>query len=178
MGARQEITEYFTPSYFSTIMIQYHPWAANGPGYLKLSRKEKSRILWDKIKEDATQGPINTMGFFKINLNSIFNEWGDEYDCRNKTTHGKGNVGKVEWISLKNHNYTGMFKGGDTGYIRTSVLGEVNLNPVGDEAYMIPGIALKFLRDGMDSANTVARVNSRKGQRSYNWFDSEITSLI
>lgn len=159
-------------------MIQYHPWDAKGPGYLELSRQKKSRILWEKITEDATQGPFNRMEFFRIDLNSVFDEWGDEYDCRFKTTHGQGNVGKVEWISNDNHRYTGIFKGGDTGYIRTSDINEVITNPGPDERFMGPTFALKFLRDGMDSANTQALMNSRFGQRSYNWFDTSLTNLV
>jgi len=97
------------------------------------------------------------MGFFSIDLNTIFDYKGDEYDCRFKTSHSQGNVGKVAWVPLGNHGYTGLFKsGGDAGYIRTSMIGEVESAPGPGNSYMRPSIALKFLRDGMDSTNTVA----------------------
>jgi len=159
VGARQKIRKYITPSDDTTIMVQYHPWVAKSQGYIDLSRQDKSRILWDKITEDATMGPNEPYGFFKIDLNTIFDYKGDEYDCRYKTTHGQGNVGKVAWVPLSDvdHEYTGLYKsGGDTGYIRTSLIGSVNPAPEPGHPYMLPSIALKFLRDGIDSTNTVA----------------------
>ena len=64
-----------------------------------------------------------------IDLKSVANGIGDEFDCRHKTTHGQGNVGEIEWISIGDHGYTGLFQGADTGFIRTSDLRAVNPNP-------------------------------------------------
>ena len=72
--------------------------------------------------------------------------------CRHKTLFSQGSVGRMAWIDLGGHTYGGMFKGADTGFIRFSVA-----TPVDREmGHMIPGIALKLLRDGQDSANIVA----------------------
>ena len=61
-------------------------------------------------------------------------------------------MGKVEWIDEGNHPYTGIFKGADSGYVIISSASPVDTKtPV-----MIPGMALKFLRDNVDSANVVA----------------------
>ena len=41
----------------------------------------------------------------------------------------------------------------------------------------LPGIGLKFLRDGMDSANLVA-MHSLDGQESWNFFKHDLTTHI
>jgi len=61
-------------------------------------------------------------------------------------------VGKIEWVDLGNHPYTGIFKGADTGYVRFSSAVPVDTTTKA----MTPGMAVKFLRDGVDSANFVA----------------------
>ena len=58
----------------------------------------------------------------------------------------------MQWVSLGDHSYTGMFKGADTGFIRLSVAAPIDK----DTPLMIPGLAIKLLRDGFDSANIVA----------------------
>ena len=58
----------------------------------------------------------------------------------------------MAWVSLGNHQYTGMFQGSDTGLIRLSVAAPVDkTGPL-----MIPSLAIKLLRDSYDSANVVA----------------------
>ena len=104
----------------STLILEQHPWVAKGETYLSYSRQKKKRILREKIREDPTIGKFNNPEFNVIDLNSAFDTWGDEFDCRYKTTHGQGNVGEVAWIDKGGHPYTGLFKGGDSGFIRTS----------------------------------------------------------
>lgn len=54
-------------------------------------------------------------------------------------------------VSDGDHPFTGLFESGaDYGFIRMSMAGA----PAKDKT--TPGIGLKFLRDGMDSANLVA----------------------
>ena len=92
----------------------------------------------------------------KIDGATVFDEWGDELDCRLKTIHSQGNVAKAEWISTDDHPYTGMFTGADTGFARLSTMIPV-VAPADVEDgqnVMNPTIAVKFLRDYMDSANT------------------------
>ena len=43
-----------------------------------------------------------------------------------KTFHGVGNVAKATWVSLGDHPYTGMFRGGDSGFVRLSTTFEVD----------------------------------------------------
>ena len=68
---------------------------------------------------------------------------------RNKTIHCVGAVAKLTWQSVGDHPYTGMFKGADTGFVRFSTAGPVDTSGPS----MIPGMGVKLLRDGIDSAN-------------------------
>ena len=43
---------------------------------------------------------------------------------------------------------------------------------------MHPTMALKFLRDGMDSGNIVANMNFAGGQHSYNFFEPSLTTVL
>lgn len=74
------------------------------------------------------------------------------FGLRNKLIHSVGTVAKVEWKSVGDHEYTGIFRGATQGYIRLSSAKE----PTPDVAYLAPGMGVKFLRDGIDSANFVA----------------------
>lgn len=136
---------------------------AKGPAYENLDREEKADILWDKITEDyTTQAFVPMEEFFKIDTDAVYDEFGDEFDCRLKTVHSQGNVGKAEWRDLGGHEYTGIFKGADTGFVRLSTSRSV-LKPEDkdsdDQNVMNPTIALKFLRDQTLSANAVANHN-------------------
>jgi hypothetical protein len=66
-----------------------------------------------------------------------------------------GSVGKAKWEDLGGHPYTGMFKGGDTGYVRLNTRAFVNEDVNSPEAKMNPSISLKFLRDNHDSGNVL-----------------------
>jgi len=93
--------------------------------------------------------------------------------CRNKTIHSKGNVGQIEWVNLGDHPYTGIFKGGDSGYVRFSVAAPVDIIT----PKLLPGMGVKFLRDGVDSANFVAMF-SVDGQKSLNFFENDWSNHI
>lgn len=137
--------------------------------------------MWNKITADRTTNPNINQEFFDIDLVGVFDEFGDEFDCRHKTVHPVGNVGKAEWRNLGGHSYTGIFEGADTGYVRLSTQRPV-ITPeereTDDQLVMMSTMALKFLRDGVDSANSVANQNLG-GQASYNYFDAPLfTNLM
>ena len=84
---------------------------------------------------------------------------------RMKMTHSRGVTLKVAFKSCVDHGYTGIFKGAKNGIMRFSET--TRTDPA--KAMSAPGFGIKFLRDGMDSANTVAMV-SLDGQPSFNYF--------
>ena len=93
--------------------------------------------------------------------------------CRNKTIHSVGNVGKIIWKDLGGHPFTGIFKGGDSGFVRMSSAVPVDTKTPN----MKPGMGVKFLRDGVDSANFVAMYGV-DGQNSLNFFEHDWSNHI
>ena len=116
IGAGQKIGE----ASGSSIILSLHPWVAKGKKYLSLSRGAKEVILWNKIIADTTTNPnpSTMLESFDIDVAGVFDEFGDELGCRNKTLHQLGNIAKAEWINLGGHDYTGVFKGADTCFVR------------------------------------------------------------
>lgn len=184
VGANQQFSDINVDNRVSSIVLNKHIWTAKGEDYLSLEREEKQDIIWDKITEDSTiHEHWNFMEFFGLDLDDVFDERGDEFDCRNKTAHPQGNVGKARWESVGSHPYTGIFEGADAGFVRLSTQipivepGTIDEegNPI--ESVMVPTIAVKFLRDGIDSANAVANMNV-EGQASYDFFESSLNSIV
>lgn len=113
-------------------------------------------------------------------MDEVFNSPGDEFPCywngcRNKDIHSLGNVAKVKFAANGNGNFTGIFgASADYGFMRLSVAaGEPNANTLN----LKPGMGLKFLRDGVDSANLVS-MYSVDGQPSFNFFENDWTTII
>ena len=85
---------------------------------------------------------------------------------RVKMTHPRGVVMKVAFRPTS-HNYTGIFRGAKHGILRVSDV--VRTDP--EVPQTSPGFGIKFLRDGMDSADGVAMF-SLDGQSSFNFFEN------
>ena len=66
-----------------------------------------------------------------------------------------------------------MFKGADTGFARLSTAGPVSTS----SSFMIPGMGVKLLRDGIDSANFPA-MYSVDGQNSLNFFANDFSNHV
>eukprot|EP00091_Calanus_sinicus_P018456 TRINITY_DN4220_c0_g1_i2.p1 TRINITY_DN4220_c0_g1~~TRINITY_DN4220_c0_g1_i2.p1 ORF type:complete len:357 (-),score=107.20 TRINITY_DN4220_c0_g1_i2:86-1156(-) len=154
--------------------------------YLLLSAAEKNTIIWDNCKQDTTSAPwfssLELTGLFKESMCSVFKTQGDElpwekdlvfYGWRKKYIHTVGTVGQVEWRNLGDHPYTGLFEGATQGIVRFSLAKE----PSPESNATAPGLGLKLLRDGMDSANLVA-MYSVDGQDSWNFFKNNFTNHI
>ena len=150
----------------------------NTKEYLSSSRQAKSDKIWGKVTENTKSGKWHLLGALTVGQGPVFDTVGDELHCnwtgcRNKTIHAQGVVGKIEWISTDDHDYTGMFTGGDAGYIRMSVAKPVDTKTPN----MAPGMGIKLLRDGKDSANFVAMYGV-DGQDDLNWFANDFSNHI
>jgi len=75
------------------------------------------------------------------------------FNRRIKPIHPVGVIGKVSLVSDGNHPFTGIFEGADSGILRLSSAWEPTTFHVKP---MEPGMGLKFVRSGVDSANLVA----------------------
>merc|ERR1719419_1869715 len=152
------------------------------PEYIAKSAAEKSSIIMANIMEDTTgddwYGILEMGGMFLEDMCPTFRAPGDELPfegngIREKYIHTVGTVAQVEWKDLGGHSYSGIFKGATNGYVRLSLAKE----PVTTVQETAPGMGLKFLRDGIDSANLVA-MYSVNGQDSWNFFKNDFTNHI
>eukprot|EP00092_Neocalanus_flemingeri_P009099 GFUD01009797.1.p1 GENE.GFUD01009797.1~~GFUD01009797.1.p1 ORF type:complete len:342 (+),score=108.83 GFUD01009797.1:89-1114(+) len=154
--------------------------------YLTLSAAEKNEIIFANMIEDTTSADwfslLEMPGLFFESMCPTLRAPGDEmpYEeglfgggTRNKYIHTVGTVGQVEWRDLGEHSYTGIFEGAGQGIVRFSLAKE----PSSSSRATAPGMGLKFLRDGMDSANLVA-MYSVDGQDSWNFFLNDFTNHI
>ena len=146
----------------------------NGDAYIAKSASDKSDQIWAKVTANTKSGDWHLAGALIVGQNEVFDTPGDELECgwtgcRNKTIHAVGNVGKFKWVDQGGHSYTGMFNGGsDFGFVRFSTGLFVNTNTPN----MKPGMGVKLLRDGADSANFVSMF-SVDGQDSLNFFEND-----
>jgi len=167
----------------SLVTCQDYPWECKGPEYNALPAADKLQRIWENCAFDETSQ--DWAGAAEIGLMMLesmcptFNTEGDQlppgtvYGTRGKYIHSVGVVGKVEWVDLGGHPYTGIFQGANQGIVRLSLAKE----PVTTELNTAPGMGLKFLRDGMPSANLVA-MYSVGGQESWNFFKNDFTNHI
>ena len=82
-------------------------------------------------------------------------------------------VAKIRYKNTGGHKYTGFFEdGAEHGIIRLSDahlhLNDSRGNPVG--SHMQPSVAVKFLRDGMESANYLGMVSFEDGGTGFDFF--------
>ena len=92
---------------------------------------------------------------------------------RNKLVHQQGLVAKAQF-EASSDKYTGIFQGADNVIIRLSdadlIVPDVSSNPN-------PSIALKFLRDGVSSANQFGMV-SFEGSDSWDFFGQDFLTHL
>jgi len=154
--------------------------------YLTLSAAEKNEIIFANCLEDTTSADwfsvLEMPGLFIESMCPTLRAQGDEmpyedglifYGWRHKYIHTVGAVGQVEWRSLGEHPYTGIFEGASQGIARFSLAKE----PSTSSRATAPGMGLKLLRDGIDSANLVA-MYSVDGQDSWNFFKNDFTNHV
>ena len=168
----------FAAALFAAVVAAKDGKDFKGDDYIKLSRQDKSDKIWAKVTENDKNGSWHFVETLVVGQGEVFDTKGDEFDCgftgcRDKTIHSVGNVGKVAWVDQGNHPYTGIFKGGDTGYVRMSSAAPVDTKTPN----MKPGMGVKFLRDGADSANFVAMYGV-DGQESLNFFEHDWSNHI
>lgn len=88
VGAGEDIGYVQVENEDSSIILSLHPWVAKGAAYESLDREDKADILWNKITEDSTTQPaVPRSEFFKVDTDAMYDEFGDEFDCRLKSIH-------------------------------------------------------------------------------------------
>merc|ERR1712045_850735 len=158
----------------------------SSPEDIALTAAQKSEIIWSNVLEDLTPadwfGLLDLPGIFTESMCPTLRAPGDELPweegiiqdgTRYKYIHTVGAVGQVEWRNLGGHSFSGIFTGATKGVVRFSLAKE----PSPPALNTAPGMGLKFLRDGVDSANLVA-MYSVNGQESWNFFKNDFSNHI
>lgn len=136
--------------------------------------KDKHSDLWSKITADKTPSKFPSPGgIFLISMDKSFDTAGDVMPSgRAKFIHAVGATGKVKFVH-KGGKYTGIFQGADYGLIRLSSAAEPS-----DSQPLAPGMGLKFLRDGVDSANLVSMYGVNGTPDDWNFFSKDFSNHI
>merc|ERR1712130_932326 len=100
-------------------------WQCNGPDYIALPAATKLDQIWENCAADQTSAPwLSMLEVGEIMFESMcptFNTEGDQLplgwtgNVRQKYIHSVGTVGKVEWVDMGGHPYTGIFQGASQG---------------------------------------------------------------
>jgi len=107
-------------------------------------------------------------------MNQIFDTVSDTMPLgRLKRVTSRGCVAKAEFIPIRNHPYTGVFRGCKNGIVRLS---EFTLTTP-EVPKTSPHAEFKCLRDGMSSANMVTAF-AFDGQPSFNYFKNRLTNIL
>lgn len=118
-------------------------------------------------------------GIFTESMDLTMHTVGDQmppgtlYGTRSKLIHTEGVIATVKLTDSGKHPFTGLFKGADTGVVRMSVAAQPDIKVKN----LTPGMGLKFLRDGIDSASLVSMF-SVDGQDSWNYFANDFSNHI
>ncbi|MAF76773.1 MAG: hypothetical protein CME60_01335 [Halobacteriovoraceae bacterium] len=159
----------------TTVSVQ----AAN---YNTLSACAKQEYLWNKVKESEYKslprfskfGVVQLMGMTLQQLSKKENHNSDFAPKKwKKYLHERGVMAKIKFESTGEHKYSGAFLGHECGLIRLSL----TFRPTKSRD-VAPGLALKLLRDGHESAN-VSLLYRLDGQgKNYNFFENPLSNIV
>jgi hypothetical protein len=155
-------------------------WSAE---YLAKTAQQKQAELWAEITSDTSSGKfpsaLELPGVFVESMEPTFTGKGDAmpsgalYGSRTKYIHSVGTVGKVKFVPVAGQPYSGIFKGANYGLVRfSSAAAPSSSQP------LAPGLGLKFLRDGTDSANLVSMWGVDGQPGDWNFFSNHFFTHI
>jgi len=185
-GNKPEVAQTLTLNPFISAIHTQNPCDHNS------TAEEKHGVLLAKIMAKSPwtyadgvgdfHSALRKAGILLTEMNPVFDTPCDEMPVgriarvRTKFIHERGAVASIRWEPVNDlpetHEFTGIFKGSDFGFARMSLVGAES--PRGHTG---PGMALKFLRSGVDSANLITMF-SVAGQDSLNFFENNFTNPI
>jgi hypothetical protein len=156
------IAQDFTPS-----PTEYRIWSV----------ERKLNFIWSRIaaseyKDLPPFQPIDVLGLLFTPLRKKMDDRVDESPAGwRKAIHAHGTVAQVEYVSIGDHPYTGLWQGA-TGLVRLSVTGD----PA--KRGFAPGLALKMLVAGQDSANFSALYTLNGQGQDHNFFAHPLSNIV
>jgi len=155
--------------------------------YMSKKAEDKKNEIWSQVmssKDSSGSFPgAKLAGIFVESMEPTFTAKGDAMPSemlglttRTKYIHSVGAHGKVRFVSSGSHPYTGIFEGADHGIIRLSSAVAPTAGEKGQS--IAPGMGLKFLRDGVDSANLVSMWSVDGQPGDWNFFSNDFFTHI
>ena len=146
--------------------------------YQALSARCKQDIIWERITRDRTVQRFFTgndmQSFFDEDINVDYDTVSDTRPiARVKKIFPRGVVTMAEFVPAYGHDYTGVFRGSKNVVQR--ICESTMTTP--EVPKTTPGLELKFLRDGMSSANA-NMMFAFDGQPSFNYFKNRVSNII
>jgi hypothetical protein len=148
-------------------------------GYQAWSAKQKQDFLWQQriLPSRYDHLPplqkIDVIGLFLTPLQTKMDAQSDEAPSNwEKAIHAHASVAKIQFVSTPGSPFTGIFRGADFGLLRLSLTGDPSARG------FAPGAAVKFLIDGMPSANFSALVSLEGQGNNYNFFANEFSNIV
>jgi len=158
----------------------------HGYAWQRQSASTKQSKLDSAINKDKSSAPwpstLEKLELLFESMDTTFDTVADDmpyqglfnWEKRPKLIHSVGVVMDSQFVAVKN-NYTGVFSGCMNVLMRFSIAQEAD--PNGGEGALAPGIAFKFLRNTVPSAN-VFSMYSLVGQSSFNFFAHDLSSHV
>ncbi len=148
------------------------------PQYEAQTAAKKQADIYAACKATETSrgsfpGLLGFVKFFLQNLNPTFDHFADTLaDGTQKAIHSVGTVATARYESVGDHGFTGVFQ--STAH---PLIVRLSLAASPSEATSVPGIAVKFLLDGVPSENFVA-MWSLDGQDGGNFFQNNFSNHV
>ena len=172
--------------YFIDLVTPYQP-SLSGVAWESKPAAEKMDELWNKLlypSRGTSYGwysLLSMVELFTENVHLTFSTISDQIPTRSvlgtkhhrkKLIHSVGVVAPAKFVKVEgSNNYSGVFEGADNAIIRMSHA----VKPDFSVPNVVPGMAIKFLRDNRPSANVFA-MYSLLGQTSYHYFEHDFSS--
>ena len=151
----------------------------NTPSYNDLSWQDKEKIIWDQVTSDASLGGYYPTKMFTESVMTTFeNEWDFLPNGRQKVIHGNGAICKFDLEVSKESPFSGLLQAG------SKVSGLIRMGPATDSFAdttqgMSPGVSIKFLRTGTNSANfLLLHTLAPLPDNSFNFFQAPMTNHL
>ena len=152
-------------------------------GYKASSATSKMSQIWSSINANhssASWPGLKLAGIFIESMNPTFDQPGDVFHegftgHRQKYIHTVGATAKAKFVPVSGNGFTGVFGTGcDNALVRLSSAVEPK-----DDTMVAPGMGLKCLRDGIESANLVSMYSvNGNPQGNWNFFSQNFSNHI
>jgi hypothetical protein len=166
-----------------TLLLSQTIWSASLPkNYETLEACKKQEVLWSKIKSSKHE---KLPKYKKMGLTTILKMGVQKMTKKVKTVsdvapkdwkkhlHQKGAVAKVKFVASPESQFTGVFKGAECALLRLSL----TFRPTKKRG-VAPGLALKFLRKGVESANISALYTLSGQEQEFNFFKNPLSNIV